>query len=81
LNEYRQQKHKSLMHNAESGEEHICGLKWLDQFFGYNESAAGKPEDKGAKVLTITPTRISKFKARRQSEGATNGATRLDRLC
>lgn len=73
LNDYREQNHKSLMQNAESGEAYVCGLKWLDQFFGYDEAAEGKPKDKGIKANHITVEQISKFKTERQTAGAAAG--------
>lgn len=73
LNDYREQENKSLMHKSDSGEVYVCGLKWLDQFFGYDEAAAGKAEEKGTKVASITSERISQFKAERQAAGAENG--------
>lgn len=73
LNDYREQENKSLMHKSDSGEAYVCGLKWLDQFFGYDEAATGKAEDKGAKVASITPERLSQFKTERQATGSENG--------
>jgi integrase len=70
MNDYREQNHKSLMHNSESGEAYVCGLKWLDQFFDYDEAAEGKPHDKGVKANQITMELIGQFKAERQAEGA-----------
>jgi integrase len=73
LNDYREQEHKSLRTNAETDEVYVCGLKWLDQFFGYDESAEGKPEDKGTKVVNITSENVRHFKQERQAAGAANG--------
>jgi integrase len=73
MNDYREQEHKSLMKNSETAADYVCGLKWLDQFFGYVETAEGNAEEKGDRVATISPERISQFKTERTEAGAANG--------
>jgi len=68
LTDCEEQEKKSLMHNAETDEAYVCGLKWLDKFFGYE-----KEDDKGSKVSHITVRRIDEFKAERKAEGAASG--------
>jgi hypothetical protein len=46
LNDYLEQENKSLMHNSETDEGFVCGWKWLDKFFGYEEEG-----DSGSKAV------------------------------
>jgi integrase len=73
LNDYAEQEHKSLRTNADTDEVYVCGLKWLDQFFAYDESAERNPEDKGTRVVNITSESVRQFKQERQAAGAANG--------
>lgn len=73
MNDYREQQHKSLRVNSETEDEYVDSLKHLDAFFGFDEAAPGKADEKGAKVATINGDRIRAFKAERQAAGAANG--------
>jgi integrase len=68
LDSYREGKNRSLLKNAETGEEYVCGLKHLDAFFGWE-----KDGDTGCKVSAITTARVKEFKAQRTREGAEPG--------
>jgi integrase len=70
MNDYREQNHKSLMTNSESGEDYVCGVKWLDKFFDYDEDAAGATGEKGVKANQITIDRVGQFKADSLAAGA-----------
>jgi hypothetical protein len=37
LNDYAKQGHKSLRTNVETGEDYVCGLKYLDIFMGHTQ--------------------------------------------
>lgn len=68
LDNYRERRNRSLLTRAETGEEYVCGLGHIDEFFGYE-----KEGDTGWKVSAITVDAIDRFKAQRQKEGAEPG--------
>jgi integrase len=68
LNDYAEQGHKSLRTNVETGEDYVCGLKYLDIFMGYAQDG-----DEGIKVSSIGPATRDAFVAQRQAAGVANG--------
>jgi integrase len=70
MNDYSRQERKSLMQNAETGADYVCGLKWLDEFFGYD---AANDKSHGVKVIHITDDMLRKFEESRKTVGASNG--------
>ena len=68
LSDYAEAERKSLKTNVTTDEVYVCGLKWLDKFFGYENEG-----DKGRKVIHITVDQIDAFKAERKAAGAANG--------
>ena len=68
LDNYRERGNRSLLTNAETGEDYVCGLKHLDNFFAYKSET-----EKGWKVSAITVESVKQFKVQRQQEGASNG--------
>jgi integrase len=65
LNHYREQGKKSLRQNSLTGEDYVCGLKWLDKFWGLGKDSA--------RLKDITAEEIVKFKKERKEAGAKNG--------
>jgi integrase len=61
MRDYSDQQNKSLLTNVETGEQYVCGLKHVDEFFD------------GWRVSEITVDVVNKFKAARQEAGAANG--------
>lgn len=68
LSDYEEKNRKSLLRSSVTDEAYICGLKWLDKFFGYEKGG-----DKGVKVSAITVDRIDEFKRKRKEAGAASG--------
>ena len=69
MDDYRRQENKSLMHNAETGEDYVCGLSHLDTFFGFDPS---QDAPSGMKAIHMDD-QIAKFEEARKAEGAANG--------
>lgn len=67
IDNYRERGHRSLLTNADTGEEYVSSLKHLDNFYAYKSET-----EKGWKVPAITIESIKKFKMQRQQEGASN---------
>ena len=61
MNDYRENEYASLMVNKETGEEYVCGLNHLDDFFG------------GRKINEITIEAIDRFKNEQKKAGLENG--------